>query len=524
MLPTLTTAAWLAASLPAARAFRRALADPARTQQAVLREILTANAKSAFGRAHDFARLRSVDDFRAAVPLGDHETHAPWIERVANGEPAVLTADTAVDRITRFEPSSGSAAARKLIPGNRRLRQQFQRGIAPWVVDLYRHHPRLMNGRAYWSISPALDTERTPGGLPVGFDEDSAYLGGLGQALVDRAMAVPGSVARLRDPRAWRYATLLHLLRARDLRLISVWNPSFLTLLLDALPGWWDALLSDVFAGTEGAPAMPRRAEDLAERGCDDLPRLWPGLGLISCWTDAHAASALPALRAALPGVPLQPKGLLATEAIVTLPWGGAHPLALRSHFFEFEDDDGQLHLAHELAEGQVVKVVVTTGGGLYRYRLHDRVEVTGRCAATPSLRFLGKEDRVSDRRGEKLSEAFVAGVLAALGLTGGFAMLAPEESEPPRYVLYTDQPTGPDLAARLEQRLRENPHYRWCAAVGQLAPAQVFGVRGDGFRAYMEACQGRGQRIGDIKPCALSPQAGWSAALRGAMVTPEPG
>ena len=95
-----------------------------------------------------------------------------------------------------------------------------------------------------------------------------------------------------------------------------------------------------------------------------------------------------------LPRVHIQPKGLLATEAIVTLPFRCLTPLAVRSHFFEFLRD-GRPYLAHQLVPGEVYSVVVTTGGGLYRYRLEDKVQVNGFVERTPSLAFLGKEDHL---------------------------------------------------------------------------------------------------------------------------------
>src|SRR5262249_2283175 len=59
----------LAAALPAYRAFRAALDRPAEAQARRLRAILAAGADSAYGRRHDFARLRGVTDYQAAVPV-----------------------------------------------------------------------------------------------------------------------------------------------------------------------------------------------------------------------------------------------------------------------------------------------------------------------------------------------------------------------------------------------------------------------------------------------------------------------
>src|SRR5262249_22337630 len=149
-------------------------------------------------------------------------------------------------------------------------------------------------------------------------------------------------------------------------------------------------------------------------------------------------------LRQRLPGAFIQPKGLLATEAFVTFPLGGLHPLAVRSHFFEFENDSGQILLAHELKEHNEYEVIVTTSGGLFRYRLGDRVRVTAFLQNTPCLRFLGRNGTVSDRFGEKLSEAFVATAIRAVSLSLAepprFALLAPEEcAEGMRYALFIE-------------------------------------------------------------------------------------
>jgi hypothetical protein len=42
----------------------------------------------------------------------------------------------------------------------------------------------------------------------------------------------------------------------------------------------------------------------------------------------------------------VQSKGLLATEAVVTIPWRGRYPLAVTSHFFEFLSDEGDVLMA----------------------------------------------------------------------------------------------------------------------------------------------------------------------------------
>lgn len=461
MLAPAATAAWLASALPAWAAFRRALSAPEQAQAAVLARLLRQARGSAFARAHDLRTERAF----AALPVHSWDELAPWVERAAAGERDVLTTGP----ISRFEPTSGTTSARKLVPSTAASRRELRSAVGAWVVDTYGRDPPLAGGRAYWSISPALPPERTAGGTPIGFDDDAGYLGGLAERLVRRALVAV-------EPGADFWAATARALRAApDLRLISVWNPSFAGLLLDAV---------------------------------DRPPReLWPGLRLWSAWADGAAASAVDEVQRRLGPVRFQAKGLLATEGVVSIPFAGTHPIAVTSHYLELLSDDGALRPLAAARAGDEGRVVLTTGAGLWRYLLGDRVRVTGRLAATPTIRFLGR-DRTVDRRGEKLTEAFVDGVLAALGLRR-FALLAPEERG---YVLYTEDPAD---AERLETLLSANPHYRWCVALGQLAPARVVVVRAGAAERYVLAKEATGMRRGDVKPPRLEPTGGWDEALR---------
>jgi hypothetical protein len=248
---------------------------------------------------------------------------------------------------------------------------------------------------------------------------------------------------------------------------------------------------------------------------------LWPKLSLISCWADGLSQGAAEATAARAGNVPFQAKGILATEAAVTIPFGDRHPLAIDSHFFEFvnDADGGRPRLAHDLQPGAEYTVVVTTGGGLYRYRLGDRVVVDGFVGETPSLRFLGRDQLVSDWFGEKLTDGFVARTLASLfhGRQPRFAMVAPERTAlGVSYTLFVDREmaSAPSLAARLEEALRGNVHYAWCVDLGQLRPASVVAVGEHASAAYVAACAARGQRIGDVKTVALRREMGWGNQL----------
>jgi hypothetical protein len=197
--------------------------------------------------------------------------------------------------------------------------------------------------------------------------------------------------------------------------------------------------------------------------------------------------------------------------------------LAVRCHFFEFQEADasedrGGCRLAHELEVGGRYRVILTTGGGLYRYELRDEVQVAGFLHQCPLLRFLGKADRVSDLVGEKLAEPHVRSVLDRIfvtaGLTSRFALLTPVMEMPPRYRLHVQADNLPPLLqAELEDGLRENPYYRQAVLLGQLAPVEIAWLRDDesAWRIYERRCLARGQQVGAIKPTALDGWTGWA-------------
>lgn len=491
---TIAQVLWAAGNLPSAARFARALKEPEQAQSAWLMRRLRADAGSAFGREHDFRSMANRSDFARKVPLRNWDEFSLWIERIRAGERGVL----GMEPVSHLAPTSGSSGARKLIPFTPTLHRAFASAVGAWMCDLTCLEPGILGGPAYWSLSPLAGDESTaPGEVPVGFADDAEYLGGWKARLARQLMAVPADLRHERDPEAFWLRTATCLLARRDLRLISVWHPSFLGLILDAAGRHWTRILE----GME-----KRRAAELRRIGPDNPAEWWPALRVISCWGDLAAEPGMRELARRFPGCRVQPKGLLATEAVVTIPWRGRYPLAVTSHFFEFLTADGDVLSAHELERGKTYEVVATNGGGLWRYRLGDKVECDGFCGFTPTLRFLGRAGNVSDVCGEKLSEPFVAECLAALW-PGGVGRPSAAYLRPCRsakgdhgYVLVVDRPVDESLAERLDGSLRRNPHYDLARRLGQLRSLRIQ----MNPTAGTPGSEPDHRRLGDIKPLVL--------------------
>ena len=531
--------AWMKSCQRELSKFHRAASDVQREQTQVLNEIFATNSGTAFGKQHRFDQIRTPRDFQSQVPLANYDDLQPWIDRAASGEPNILTAEP----IRLFEPTSGTTSAEKLIPYTASLQRQFQRGIAAWIADLFTNRPAVRRGRAYWSISPTFGKpRRTPGGVPIGFEDDAAYLGGLERLALRHILVTPADIARLHDTTKMRHATLLYLLAAKDLSLISVWNPSFLTVLLNDLHAHWEDLCAALRTGKiDGSARLHvhcdrRRIDEIiaicrsANAHSERLQHLWPNLALVSCWADAAAAQPYAELRQHLPHVQFQPKGLLATEGFISLPLCNqpAPALATRSHFFEFlpvsatgEGDPTTPRFAHELESGRHFRVAITTGGGLYRYQLHDEIEVVGHWRSCPLLRFIGKSNQYCDLVGEKLAEPFVRQTISEVcsrhKIVPRFSLVFPKTGHPPRYCLLLQVRSTPEILSRIademQNALEHNPHYRYAVGINQLGRLEVavLDPACDAQRLYLDRSAARGRKLGDIKPASLDRWTGWA-------------
>lgn len=428
-----------------------------------LADLLAANAPAAYLRSH--GSPLTLDAFRTQVPFCDYESLLPWLRRIADGECDVLFQG----RPCAYERTGGSAGGSKLIPYSSAGISDFRRAVSPWLAATLKRYD--ITGTVYFSISPVARAAERIADIPVGLP-DAAYLDeATCQVLMTRS-AVPYSVSEIGDLATWRQTTLEHLASASDLELISVWSPTFLLSLLE---------------------------------GHEELAATWTQLKVISCWADGSSRPYAAELATRFPGVAIEPKGLISTEAVVTVPNGSGEPELVTRGFFEFLRD-GHAFLAHELEDRGEYEVVVTTASGLYRYRTGDIVCCRGYAASgRPILSFVGRSGLHCDLVGEKLSEAFVA---AALSCLPGFSLLIPDARKR-AYVLIREDKISAEQLTRLESALCCNPQYAYARKLAQLSPPSVLRVPG-ALATYERTLLTRGARLGDIKLTALRPEPFW--------------
>jgi hypothetical protein len=436
---------------------------PGAAQWDKLRDICARNAGTEFGRQHGFERIRSVSDYRAAVPPQTYDTLAPCIDRMTAGEPNVLTADKPL----MFATTSGTTGAAKYIPVTPSYLHEYSQGIHVHTYRMMADFPDLLEGRVL--ISSSNDQEgRTAGGVPYG--AISGYLTRTQPGVLRRYFVLPYEICRIKDIESKYYLTLRHSLAA-DVRGIFTPNPSSLLLLAQAMQTHADELIADIDRGTVNPAYLPpgaapgltaglvpdrRRAAELAAcaRATGRLipAEAWPNLRCLSCWKGGTMPLYLRRLPEWFGDVPVRDMGYMASEGRGATPLvnsGAAGVLNVTTHFFEFvpaeqrERPDPDFLTGEELESDHEYFVYLTTSAGLYRYDINDVIRVVDFYRRTPVIQFVRKGLGISSITGEKLTEAQVTAALVAVVDRGGFDLdhitACVEWGEPPCYAFYCE-------------------------------------------------------------------------------------
>ena len=459
------------------------------------------------------------EEFAVNQPVTRYGQWQEAINAQRRGESLLTTSP-----LVRYQPTSGSSEKLKLIPYTKAFIDELDSAIAPWLASMYRHHRGLNGGTHYWSVSwlPQSQFAELSGNL----NDDSELLGTVKRVLAGQSQAVPADVALAASADDALFATLCFLVANQDLRMLSVWSPTFALQLLEAIPVWAEQIIDVLSSGhwrqratslkNLKAPHAPKRAKELA-RVLRLHPsvlgvELWPNLALVSAWDTADAAPWAQQLKACFPQAGFEGKGLWATEGVVTIPIDGQYPLAFRSHVYEFEDlQNGGILAPWELKEGDIVSPIITSGNGLLRYQLDDRIAVDGFWGDVPCFKFMGRRFGV-DLVGEKMSPEAARQVLASaanhFGLEPVTLMAVNGENQSrPRYIALfssgkeqASYRVCAEASAWVECELRGHFHYELARDLRQLEPAIAM-IAQDGWRICQDVAIAGGMIEGNIKP-----------------------
>lgn len=517
------------------KAFEAATRNPAETQKQLLLRLVGENAATVFGQEHGFATIRSVADYQKQVPIRDFSGLSPWIDRIADGQKAILTREP----IIFFNQSSGTSGKPKLIPVNQSWISDTGRLRRIWGGLAMAAQPKLMSGKSI-SIVYAASGGRTSGGIEYGSLSGRVFL--QSPFLLRRRYAIPYEVARISDPPSKQYVSM-RVAIAQDVTFFFSTNAATVLAMVETAEARREELLRDLHDGTltsgldlpqgvrEGLkpwlkpnPAVARSLEKIAAKDGRLRPKdYWPNAALLGCWlgsTVGMAASRLPEWFA--PSLVVRDVGLAASEGVFSLPVENGvpyGPLTVDSNFYEFIPADETVSTSsnaltvEQLEDGHEYYIIVTNCAGLYRYHIKDVVRVVGRFNGTPMIQFVRKGSDTTNLVGEKMDISYVIDTIRALREEDRIPVLefrvqADMERLLYRFHLELEEPVRDTrtLAETLEGRLLQlNPFYAKWIKEKQLNPLEVRIMKPGWFQRYVDRALANGGRHGQFKPALLT-------------------
>jgi GH3 auxin-responsive promoter len=502
------------------------------TQEAFLAQSVSANRETSFGRKHGFDSVRSMDDYRAAVPIRHYPELAPWINRSAAGEGTVLT----VEEPVRFWKTTGTTSEPKKIPVTSSSASRTMESFLALQGTQLSYYPEV-NERNDTTLVTHVSPKKVkeflgPRKIPYCSTTEIPVIVRPGREAF-QAPWMAGLQSVVEDD-AVRLYYLLCYASAHDLKCVACLHPSrfqtVVSTLAESAPRIIEELQNGTVLGASCRDPLPEKAKRLSTilRNTGTLrPKdLWPNLSFITSWSGSYIERYRALMEEnfcssflAMPSI--------SSEAFTTMTVDDHpihQPINLRGALFEFipsevkvEPDTPTLPF-FELVEGATYELVLTTLGGLYRYATCDIFKVGGFLDEVPRLEYIGRRS-VSDLTGEKLAEEHVVDAVGAAMAGCGIqeptytvcGVQASNPHERPKYVLVVEFQGADEVCAQLardlDQRFKTiNSRYELKRNFGDLHPLEVQPVAPGTFSQHRRQRIESGTPAGQLKDKILHP------------------
>jgi GH3 auxin-responsive promoter len=412
---------------------------PATVQQQFLRLLLRHNQQTELGQKLRLGTIKTVDEFRSQVPVLPYSAYEPYIDRIAQGEPNLLTPDPVV----YLNLSSGSTGRQKLIPVTRRSRKivaQANQAAVGFALSLAQQR-QLPLGKMLLTTSANL-IGYTSGG--IGYGHISGGTLRASNMLYKQIFAQPFEALLLADSTARHYICLLFALRSQNLSAIAATFPIIALQLCDYLEHYAEKLIWNLEQETfpehfnlepelrvkleqlwEPAPQRAAQLREILQSEGRLTPQsAWSDLAFLITARGGTSDFYLERFPAYFGNTPVFGGTYASTEATFGVHYDfntDGTILAIASGFFEFvpidqwQAEHPKTLLPEAVKVGEYYRILATTYSGLYRYDNGDIVEVVGFYERTPLITFRYRAGGTISATVEKTTEHHVTQVVQAL-------------------------------------------------------------------------------------------------------------
>ena len=408
-------------------------------QEKFLLKLLQTHCQTEFGRQYNIGEIKTIGEFRSRLPILPYSSYEPYLDRIADGESNILTAEPVI----YLTLTSGSTGKKKLIPTTKKS-QRIVRDASlvsiGFVADALQKQ-----GRTFGKLIVTNSTQkwgRTSGGIDCG--PSSAGVLRLDKRLYEQFFAHPYEVVKISDTVSRHYVALLFALRDRLTSGLIANFPMLILRTCNYLETYAEDLIRDIEKGTIASwleldreirdrlekkwTADPSRACQLREI-LESEKRLtpilaWPNLSVVATARGGTSDFYFERFSSYFGNTPIFGVVFSSAEGIFSL-----YPdvntdgsvLAIDSGFFEFipQAEWGAEHpktlLATEVKLGEKYRILTTSYSGFYRYDIGDVIEVVGFYEQAPLIVFRYRQKGQISATTEKTNESHVTKVMQRL-------------------------------------------------------------------------------------------------------------
>lgn len=352
---------------------------PAETQQEVLSRLIDRSRDTSWGRKYNYGSITDHTRFSANVPLQDYDSIMPFIEKISNGEKNVLWPGG----VKWFAISSGTTSTRnKSIPVTREsLEETHYRGAKDCLIlyTLYNPSSRIFTGKGL----------TLGGSQQISSFSNNSFYGDLSAILIENA---PGYSQLIRTPPA-RIALIADF--EEKMRLITEKTIDMNITSLSGVPSWVLILIRHI----------------IKSAGAHHLHEVWPQLEVFF-----HGGVSFEPYREQyrknLPDKKMHymetynaSEGFFAIQddlsedsLLLMLDYGIYYEFVAAE---EADNDNPRTLSIGEVEKGVNYAVIISTDGGLWRYKIGDTVEFTS--LYPHKIRITGRTKNFINAFGEEL-------------------------------------------------------------------------------------------------------------------------
>ncbi len=409
----------------------KAAKDPMHAQFSFLKQLMEENAKTKFGKEHQFNNINSYEDYCRLVPIQTYETLSPYFTKQDKSKESLINNEQPF----MYAVTSGTTGASKFIPILDKTIKQNKKHQKLFTYIQYRDNPGTFSGKMLGIVSPAIEGYTEPG---TPFGSVSGVLYKNMPSIMRSKYVLPFEIFSIENYEL-KYQLILRIaLTYKDITYFVTANPSTLLMLNKILNEDISVLANEIEHGgfreyevlpksiqtfiTKNLKPNPKRADELRQLIFNKqeitFADVWPQLQTVVTWTGGSCGIVLDTVKQKLPATTkIIELGYMATEVRGTITIDAENNLGLptiEDNFFEFverddwENDKHNFLTIDQLSKNKEYYIFITTNSGLYRYFINDIVRVTGKVENTPTLQFIQKGKGVTSITGEKLYESQV--------------------------------------------------------------------------------------------------------------------